>query len=35
MLRIDEKIGIALEMMNDTIQKRAPRPIQRVQVNVL
>ncbi len=34
-LRIDEKIGIALEMTKDTIQNKAPRPIHRVQVNVL
>jgi hypothetical protein len=35
MLRIDEKTGIAFEMMNETIQKRLPIPIQRLQVKVL
>jgi len=35
MLRMDEKMGIAFEMIKDTIQKRAPRPIQRAQVKAL
>jgi len=35
MLRIDEKMGIAFEMTKETIQKRAPRPIQRVHVRAL
>jgi len=35
MLRMDENMGIALEMTKETIQKRAPRPIQRDQVKAL
>ena len=35
MLRMEEKMGIALEMTKETIQKRAPSPTQRVQVKAL
>jgi hypothetical protein len=35
MLRMDEKIGIAFEMMKETIQKTLPIPIQRLQVKAL
>ena len=35
MFRIDEKIGIAFEMTNETIQNRVPIPIQRLKVKAL